>query len=122
MRSRKNHIAVLLLILSLVNLIIFFYRDRFTYHKYATYASLYSSDTIRWKKFIDDNPKQELSEAKVILDSLHINKQSTSIKIQEIGKFLYNAFKNQLGKSSTQLVSASPLTQYKILRSSDTTQ
>ena len=121
MTSLKNHIAVLF-ILSIINLIIFFYRDKFTYHKYATYSSLYSSDTLRWKKFIDDYPQQELREAKGIVDSLHISNQPTSIKVQEIGKFLYNAFKKQLGQSSTQLVPASPLTQYKILRSSDTIQ
>jgi hypothetical protein len=119
MTSLKNHIAVLF-ILSIINLIIFVYRDKFTYHKYATYSSLYSSDTLRWKKIIDDYPRQELREAKGIIDSLHINNQSTSIKVQEIGKFLYNAFKKQLGKSSNQLIAASPLAQYKILRSSDT--
>jgi hypothetical protein len=121
MRSPKNHIAVLI-ILSIINVIIFFYRDKFTYHKYATYASLYSSDTLKWKKFINDYPEQELHEAKGIVDRLHISNQPTSIKVQEIGKFLYNAFQKQLGKSSTQLVSASPLTQYKILRSSDSIQ
>lgn len=121
MTSLKNHIAVLF-ILSVINLIIFFYRDKFTYHKYATYSSLYSSDTLQWKKFIDDYPQRELREAKGIVDSLHISNQPTSIKVQEIGKFLYNAFKKQLGQSSTQLVPASPLTQYKILRSSDTIQ
>src|SRR5262245_50285323 len=119
MRSRKNHIAVVFVILSIINLAIFFYRDRFNFHKYGTYSSLYSSDTMKWKKFIDDYPKQELDEAKKIVDSLHISSQSTPIKVQEIGRFLYNAFKKQLGKSSTQLVTASPLTQFKILRSSD---
>lgn len=120
MRFRKNHIAVLFSFLSIINLVIFFYRDRFIYHKYSTYSSLYSSDTTRWRKFIDDYPKQELVEAQIILDSLHIDDQPTSVKVLEIGKFLYNKFKKQLGESSNQLVSASPLTQYKILRSSDT--
>jgi len=121
MSSRKSHIAVLF-ILSLINLIIFFYRDKFTYHKSATYASLYSSDTLKWRKFISDYPEQELHEAKDIVDRLHINNQPTSRKVQEIGKFLYNSFKNQLGESSTELASASPLSQYKILRSSDSVE
>jgi hypothetical protein len=121
MSSRKNHIAVLF-ILSIINLIIFFYRDKFTYHKSATYASLYSFDTLKWRKFISDYPEQELHEAKDIIDRLHINNQPTSMKVQEIGKFLYNAFKKQLGKPSTELASASPLSQYKILRSSDSIQ
>jgi hypothetical protein len=120
MRSRRNYIAVLFSILSITNLVIFFYRDRFNYHKYATYSSLYSPDTTKWRKFIDDYPRQELVEAKIILDSLHIDDQPTSFKVLEIGKFLHNRFNKQLGKSSNQLVSASPLTQYKILRSSDT--
>ena len=120
MRSRKNYIAVLFFILSIINFVIFFYRDRFTYHKYATYPSLYSSDTTSWKKFIDDYPKLDLIEAKGIVDSLHIDEQPTPFKVLEIGKFLYNRFKKQLGRSSSQLVSASPLMQYKILQSSDT--
>jgi hypothetical protein len=122
MSARKNHIVVLFFILCIINVIIFFYRDRFTYHNYSTYASLYSSNTLRWKKFVDDYPKEELRQAKGIIDSLHISNQPTSIKVQEIGKFLYNAFNKQLGKSSTQLVSISPLAQYRILRSSDTLQ
>jgi len=122
MRSRKNYIAVVFIILSIINLAIFVYRDRFNFHKYGTYSSLYSSDTTKWKNFIHDYPEQELVEAKRIVDSLHISNQPTPVKVQEIGKFLYNAFKKQLGGSSTQLISESPLTQYKILRSSDSIQ
>ena len=122
MKSRKNHIVVLFSILSIINIVIFFYRDKFSFHKYATYSTLYSADTIKWKKIINDYPKQELVEAKAILDSLQINHRPTPVKVVEIGRFLYNHFHKQLGHSSDQLVSASPLNQYKILRSSDTTQ
>jgi hypothetical protein len=122
MGSRKNHIAVVFVILSIINLIIFFYRDRFNFHKYGTYSSLYSSDTTKWEKFIHDYPQQELIEAKRIVDSLQLSNQQTSVTVLKIGTFLYNRFKKQLGKSSDQLASASPLTQYKILRSSDTIQ
>src|SRR5215510_11867490 len=109
MRSRKNHIAVLLFILTIINIVIFFYRDRFNFHKYGTYPSLYSSDTTKWNKFIHDYPEHELVEAKGIVDSLQMTNQPTSVKVLKIGIFLYNRFKKQLGKSSNQLPSSSPL-------------
>jgi hypothetical protein len=122
MRARKNHIAVVFSILSTINVVIFLCRDRFNFHKHGTYSSLYSPDTTKWKKFIFDYPQYELLDAKKIADSLHFSGQPTSAKVLEIGKFLYKRFNKQLGKSSDKLVSATPLTQYKILRSSDTVQ
>ncbi|HET9826580.1 MAG TPA: transglutaminase domain-containing protein [Chitinophagaceae bacterium] len=122
MKHAKNHIAILFLVFSFINLVIYIYRDKFSYHKYGTYSSLYSADTTKWKKFVDDYPKRELAEARAILDSVHINYQATPDKVLQIGKLLYNLFHRQLGHSSEQLTTASPLRQYKILLSSDTVQ
>src|SRR5947207_744251 len=120
MKFGKNYITILFCLLSVINIAIFFYRDKFAFHKYGTISSLYSADTAKWKKFIGDYPKQELDEAKTILDSLHLERQSTASKILNIGKLLYSRFYRQAGQPSTQLENASPLDQYKILSSSDT--
>jgi hypothetical protein len=119
MKVGKNSATILFSAITIINLAIFFYRDKFTYHKYATRSSLYSTDTLRWKKFIDDYSKQELIEAKIILDSLlDIENKSTSSKILEIGKLLYQRFHKQLGKPSHLVSAATPLNQFKILDSS----
>ena len=120
MKFGKNYITILFCLLSVINIAIFFYRDKFAFHKYGTISSLYSADTAKWKKFIGDYPKQELDEAKTILDSLHLERQSTASKILNIGKLLYSRFYRQAGQPSTQLLTASPLNQFKILSSSDT--
>ncbi|HEV8287092.1 MAG TPA: transglutaminase domain-containing protein [Chitinophagaceae bacterium] len=119
MKTARNYIIVLFCLTTFINLLIFFYRERFAYHKYGTYSSLYSSDVSKWKKFIYDYPKQELIEANTILDSLNIKDQSTAFKILEIGKLLYNHFHDQIGQPSAQLLTISPLNQYKVLSSSD---
>lgn len=120
MKPGKNYSALLFLILSITNAVIFVYRDRFAYHTYATYSSLYSSDTAKWKKFVEDYPKSELTEANVTLERLHLRDQPTSDKVEQIGRLLYDRFHKQLGFPSAQLAKASPLEQYKILLSSDT--
>src|ERR1700745_3523942 len=113
MKLGKNYITILFCLLFAINLAIFFYRDKFAYHKFATYSSLYSPDTAKWKKMIEDYPGQELIEAKIILDSLGIAGHPAIFKVQEIGKLLYTCFHNQAGHSSAQLSAASPLNQYK---------
>lgn len=119
MRNRRNNTVILFCFLTAINLLIFFYRDHFIYHEYGNYSSLYTPDTLVWKRLIDDYPKRELDEAKNILDhSINIKGQPASVKIQEIGKFLYNRFHKQTGKAS-HLLAASPLQQYKILTGSD---
>lgn len=119
MKVGRNRATILFSAITIINLAIFFCRDKFTYHKYATRSSLYSTDTLRWKKFIDDYSKQELIEAKIILDSLlDIENKSTSSKILEIGKLLYERFHKQLGKPSPLVSAATPLNQFKILDTS----
>ena len=120
MKLVENHIVILFSLFSVINLAIFFYRDKFVYHKYATASSLYSSDTGKWEKFVQDYDKQELAEAKSILDSLKIGEASTPLKILAIGRMLYQHFHKQAGQPSAQLLTASPLNEYKILCSSDT--
>ena len=119
MKVGKNNATILFSVITIVNLAIFFYRDKSTYHKYATRSSLYSADTLKWKKLIYDYPKQELNEAKLVLDSLvDLENKSTSSKILEIGKLLYERFHKQQGRPSSTVARATPLNHFRILNSS----
>jgi hypothetical protein len=120
MKARKKYIILAFCLITVVNCAIFFYKDDFAFHKIGTYTSLYSSDTSKWKKFINDYPKQELAQAKILLDSLlKIQDQPADHKIVEIGKLLYDRFSKRIEKPSVSLLNASPLNQFKILSSSD---
>jgi transglutaminase superfamily protein len=116
----RNVATILFFVITAINLAIAFYRDKFMYHKYATRSSLYSADTLKWKKLIDDYPKQELIEAKTIIDSLSDFKdKSTTSKVLEIGKLFYHRFHDQIGKPSPLTRAVSPLNQFKNASASD---
>jgi len=119
MKVWRNKITILFFLVSVINLIIFFYRDKFIYHKYATRSSLYSEDTLKWKKLVYDYSNQELIEGKKILDGLlNLNNKPTSSKVLEIGKLLYRRFHKQIGIPSASLSAGTILDQFKILDSS----
>jgi len=116
--ARKNTI-LLFSLLTVINIIIFLYRDHFIYHKYGTYSSLYSSGIGNWKESLGDYSNAELQEARNILHfSVDTKEQSSRSKILGIGKFLYNRFYRQLGKAQN-ILATTPLRQYNILSSSD---
>jgi hypothetical protein len=119
----RNVATILFFVITTINLAIPLYKDKFIYHKFATQSSLYSADTLKWKKVIYDYPKQELIEAKAILDSLpDFKHKSSSSKILEIGKLFYQRFHNQIGKPSPFAAPASPLNQFKNASASDSTR
>ena len=122
MKFAKKHITFFFGLVSAINLLIFFFRDKFAFHKYGTYSSLYSANTGKWKGLPLDYPRSELTEARGILESFKVDDPATSGKVLKIGRLLYTRFHKQLGNSSPLLANASPLQQYKILLSSDTTQ
>lgn len=120
MKNKRKYILVSFLVLTVINLAILFYRDKFAYHKIGTYSSLYSSDTFKWKQFVFDYPADELESAKNILDSsINIKGKTTANQVLEIGRMMYDRFNKQSGRPSAALFSLSPLQQYQILRSSD---
>jgi len=120
MKLLRNNTILLFFFITIVNLFIFLYRDHFLYHEYCDYASLYASDTAKWRAFVDDFPKQELVEAKKIVDSsVRRGGISSTAKIVAIGKFLYSRFYRQTGVPSARIAQASPLQQYKLFSSSD---
>jgi hypothetical protein len=119
----NQKLFIFFLLLTLTNIAIFIFRDRFTYHPNATYSSLYSqcdqTCINKWKQFISDYPQQDLIEGKKMLDTVIKKKNiSTSEKILSIAGFLYDHFNKQVGIPSSVLFT-SPLEQFKLLNSNN---
>jgi hypothetical protein len=124
--SRKKT-AVLFIILSLVNLLVFLFRDYFQYQPYASFTSLYrrcdQACMEKWSRFTEDYPSRDLTEAKQLMDSVLANTEPGALaKTQKIARFLVLRFQKQLGTPSTALLTAPPLDQYKMLSASDSLQ
>ncbi len=125
MRRRKIIVRVLLL-LTLLQLIIFLFRDRFQYQPYTTEAQLYApcdGNCINtWRQFADDYPANELKQTKAIANSVLGTLNPTVTKVMALGQFLQSRFYRQLGRPRPGLLAASPFQQYKNLSGSDTVQ
>jgi hypothetical protein len=114
---------VLFIFLSLANLFIFFFRDHFQYQPYATPSALYApcgeKCADKWNQYVLDFPAQELAAAKAVSDSVVSGKNNSEAKVMALSRFIYNRFKNQMGRPSAELLGSSPLTQFEKLSSSD---
>lgn len=120
----KKKQTIILVILTVVNIVIFVFRDHFIYKPYSNYKDLYvCTEPIcleKWSLFRNDYPVDELKKAKHISDSvIGKNSISTQEKISKIGSFVHNRFKNQVGKPNQEVLTASPMNQYNLLSSSD---
>lgn len=113
---RKKFIGIAFIMLTIVNVFIFIFKDHFAYQPYANYSTLYkpcNEDCIKtWKQAADDEPPGEMNQAKKITDSITDEKQATLDKISSIGRFLFNKFSQQMGKPKELLGQASPVVQY----------
>jgi hypothetical protein len=124
--QRRKIILIIFVLLTVINIIIFIFRDAFMYQPYASRNELYrpcdEKCIAQWNQFVGDYPAEELKEAKRITDSLIRGSTSTTMSIMNIGSYLHNRFKAQLGMPSQALMNSSPLNQYKQLCSSDSVQ
>ena len=119
MKLRKKYL--IFLFFSLINGLIFLFRDHFAYHRFANTTALYSTPGKNWKKFPKDYPKEELSEASKIIDSnIHLANLSVQQQVLAIGNFLYNRFAHQIGRPSEKTIAATPLADYKLHIANDT--
>ena len=114
---------IVFLLLTLINLLIFFSRARFSYQSYSSYSALYApcdpACNRKWKQFVYDYPRDHLSEAKKILDTaIDLKTTSTYDKILRIGNLLYSRFNKQRGKPSFEVLTAAPLDEFKMLSGS----
>src|SRR5688500_14291464 len=120
----KKKVTIIFLFLTIINIVIFVFRDHFMYRPFSGYKELYEctdADCLeKWSQYKDDYPIEELKKAKHISDSVIGNSSlNTEEKIWKIGSFVHNRFKNQMGKPNQEVLSASPMNQYKMLGSSD---
>jgi hypothetical protein len=119
---RKRIYLFLFLFLSVANIVVFIFRDHFTYLPFANYNALYAPCNEhclqKWKQYADDY-SSELKEAKQISDPVVKSYSQTSDKIIAIENFLYGKFHKQMGRPTLNLMNSSPLNQFKKLSSSD---
>ena len=114
--------GLLLLLLTLVNAALFFFRDSLQYIKYSTYNELYGdSGKGKWDDFLLAYPEASLKEGRQLLQPLQLDTASTLSTIRAIGNHLYTKFNKQAGYPQDALHRATPLDCYKTL-SADTTQ
>lgn len=122
----KRALLFALILSTVINGFIFFYRDLFAYQPYSSYSSLYgpcnSNCKEKWHQFVDDYSEIEQQQAKQITDSIVSGDIATIDKVTSIAKFLYDRFYKQIGIPSIQLSTSSPLNQYKTLCSSKNEQ
>ena len=119
---RKRIYLFIFLSLTVANIIVFIFRDRFNYQPFANYNALYApcneSCSQKWKQYADDY-SSELKEGKRITDSVVNMYSLTSDKVIAIESFLYRKFHKQMGTPGLDLMNLSPLNQFEKLSSSD---
>ena len=122
----RKKITAVLIALTTVNLLIFFFRDHFQFQPYVTTASLYGScdeDCARkWGLYTSSYGEAERLRTAKIVASLPVTDGTVRARVQAIGEHLYNQFGHRLGTPPSGLLDASPLTQYNTLRNQDSLQ
>ncbi len=121
---RSKLLLYLLLLLTLLNVVVFIYRDSFAYRSFAGRTDLYAPCTTpceeKWGAFVRDYPDEELAEARRISDSIVDGAKEPAKKLLLLAHFLYEQFHAQEGQPSVSLLQASPLQQFHRLRASKT--
>ena len=66
--------VLIFVLLSVVNLTVYFFRDHFQYRPYAGYDQLYGfcddGCSTKWRQFVSAYPETEFKEAKRLADSI----------------------------------------------------
>ncbi|MBB1282930.1 transglutaminase domain-containing protein [Flavisolibacter sp. BT320] len=116
----EKRLVYLFLFVSILNLVVFVFRDFFQYVPYTTYNSLYDPCDEDCKKSWEGPgarySQSELAAGRKILDSVVRKLDPTATKASAIASFLYKRFSSQIGSPSTFIQTAEPLQQYLSLR------
>jgi len=115
---------IVFLVITFINLLIFFSRDHFSYKPYISYSAIYGpcdrSCLQKWEQFTSDYPRADMAEGRKIMETApRLKTKNTQDRIVEIGRFLYTKFYRQMGRPSPAVATATPLNQYKMFCSSD---
>ena len=120
MNKRKLSL-IIFIVVTLLNVLIFFKRNYFVYYSYQSVESLYrpcnTACEKQWKKLVNDYPDSQLLAAGKVLNTyLDKSDSSTINKIIHIGNFLRNSFEKQQGNPSLNLQLKVPFEQFQMLK------
>src|SRR5207302_7834209 len=93
----------------------FFFSSR---RRHTRFSRDWSSDVCSSDLYSDS----EFRQAKIISDYITASSKDVKEKLMALGSFLVDHFHSRLGKPSPSLLRASPLTQFRSLSASDTSQ
>ena len=117
--------TLLFLFLTIINGIIFYFRDNFQYIQYSTYDQLYKScdENCRqkWDDYLLPYTEASMQDARQLLKPLHLDSNSALTTLKFIGHHFYEKFHQQHGYPSDMIHTSDPVNQYKIL-SADTAE
>lgn len=106
----------LFLLVSILNVVVFLFRDAFQYIPFASYADLYGrcekGCIETWKGQAARYTKSDYEAGRRILDTVLPQTAPTTAKAAAIASFLYNNFHRQIGFPNAYMQTAQPLQQY----------
>ncbi|NTS42122.1 transglutaminase domain-containing protein [Flavisolibacter sp. BT320] len=116
----NKKLVYIFLIVSVLNLVVFVFRDFFQYVPYTTYDYLYDRCDEGCKQSWEGQgarfSQSELAAGRKILDSVILKYDPPATKASAIASFLYRSFNSQIGSPSAFIQTAQPLQQYLSLR------
>ena len=120
-------IFILFILLSVINCLIYVFRNKFVYIPSTTYQELYSPCTKnclkKWKQTITGYPSVEINRARQLADSIIGQSPKNTIdKILILSGFLYKKFNKQISSPDKNILTGSPLNQYYILCNNSSVQ
>lgn len=117
---------LLFALLTILNGLVFLFREKFEYVRYSTYRDLYAPCGTdcreKWDDFLLPYSSEMQAEAKRLLQALRLDTLSNTLaKATAISHHLYSRFHRQAGYPQDVIHRADPLQAYKVL-SADTAQ
>src|SRR5688572_15744944 len=118
---KRRKLLIPFLALSLINLIIFYYKDLFHYQPLRDYETLYKKlnpdrEKIWSQDYYTSTPLSEKNESKKISTSLFPSQNITDLeKVLLIGNHLHEGFKHRYGPPTDSFVKITPINQYHAL-------
>ena len=117
---KYKSLSLLFLFLTVINFVIYFYRDTFHYQPYRSYAELYKVCDINcktlWKTDFLASSTLEQAEARKISKRWLANTPNSSLtKANLLSKYIYETFGHRYGQPKATLLQLSSLAQYRFL-------
>lgn len=123
MQVSRPRILLFFFLLTIVNGLIFLFRDHFQYIPYRSVEKIYAPrpNTGKWALFRDDYPAAELARARTITSPIVEGAHTTADRAVRIAAFVYRSYQPQMGTPAAELLPLSPMQQVTLL-AADTSQ